>query len=244
MNTIAAQGECQADALQGVDPEIDYESFVTEDNKPVDRILIEKLHRLLTEPLYTNWPGPGDERTFLVLADVGWFYQLKTPAVAPDCLLSLDVTLPENLRTKRGHSYYQWDMGKQPDVIVEIVSDRTGGEETFKKGLYARLGVPYYIVYDPDELLDEGELRVYHLHGGRYRLGDNGPWPGIGLGIRLWQGTYEGALASWPRWCDDQGTLIPTGAECKAALSSQVEQAKDRIKELEAELKRLRGKTD
>src|SRR5215471_11715574 len=114
----------------GVDPDIDYDALVTEDNKPVDSIFLEKQYRLLTRPLYASWPGPGEGRSFLVLVDVGWFYQRKTPAVVPDCLLSLDVMCPEDLHRKQGHSYYQWDVGKPPDVIIEVVSDRTGGEES------------------------------------------------------------------------------------------------------------------
>src|SRR2546430_7883949 len=123
-------------------PAIDYDALVTEDHKPVDRIFLEKLYRLLTRPLYASWPGPGEGRPFLVLVNVGWFYQRKTPAVVPDCLLSLDVACPDDLQVKQGHSYYQWDVGKPPDVIIEVVSDRTGGEETHKKSLYARLGGP------------------------------------------------------------------------------------------------------
>ena len=56
-----------------------YDDLVTQDDKPVESILFEKLYRLLTQPLYANWPGPGEGRTFLVLANVGWFYQEKTP---------------------------------------------------------------------------------------------------------------------------------------------------------------------
>ena len=114
--------------LPGVDPDIDYEALVTEDHKPVENIFIEKQYRLLTHPLYANWSGPGPGRTFVVYANVGWFYQRKTPAVVPDCLLSLDVTYPENVHVKRGHSYYQWDVGKSPDVVIEAVSDRLGDE--------------------------------------------------------------------------------------------------------------------
>src|ERR1019366_8683589 len=116
----------------GPEPDIDYESLVTEDHQPVDSIFFEKLNRLLAHTLYASWSGPGEGRPFLVLVNVGWFYQRKTPAVVPDCLLSLDVTLPPDLHVKQGHSYYQWDMGKQPDVVIEVVSDRTGGEESYK----------------------------------------------------------------------------------------------------------------
>jgi Putative restriction endonuclease len=193
--------------------EFDYDQLVTEDHQPVERIFIEKLYRLLTTPLYANWPGPGEGRPFLVLVNVGWFYQNKRPAIVPDCLLSIDVTCPENMHRKEGHSYYQWNMGKQPDVVIEAVSDRTGGEETYKKNLYARLGVPHYAIFDSDHYLSEDTLRTYELVGGSYRLADPGPWSNIGLGLRLWEGKFEGVQETWLRWCDAKGEIIPTGEE-------------------------------
>jgi Uma2 family endonuclease len=220
--------------------EIDYDSLVTEDHKPVERIFIEKLYRLLTRPLYASWGGPGEGRPFLVLADVGWFYQRKTPAVVPDCLLSIDVTCPENVHLKQGHSFYQWDMGKPPDVVIEAVSDRTG-EESYKKNLYARLGLPHYAVFDPDHLLSSDTLRIYENVGGTFQFGDPGPWANVGLGLRLWEGRFEGVLATWLRWCDAKGDIIPTGEERAAQLAEQARQADERIRELEAELRRLKG---
>jgi Uma2 family endonuclease len=234
-DVLATSGAPPAPGLQaGPAHEINYDELVTEDHKPVDRIFIEKLYRLLTHSLYASWPGPGPGRTFLVLANVGWFYQWKTPAVVPDVLLSLDVSGPKDLQAKEGHSYYQWDMGKQPNVIVEAVSDRTGGEESFKKALYARLGVPFYVVFDPNHFLSGDTLRTYQLSGGVHHLGDPGPWPAVGLGVRLWQGKFEGCEDTWLRWCDAKGEIIPTGEERAAALAQ-------RIHELEAEVNRLKG---
>jgi Uma2 family endonuclease len=231
------------------DPDIDYDALVTEDHKPVDRIFLEKLYRLLTRPLYASWTGPGEGRPFLVLVNVGWFYQRKTPAVVPDCLLSLDVSCPEDLQVKQGHSYYQWDVGKQPDVVIEVVSDRTGGEETYKKDLYARLGVPHYAVYDPKGLLAPDPLRVYELVGGEYRRADPGPWPKVGLGLRQWRGTFEGHEDGWLRWCDASGEIIPTGEERARQAEERARQAEERARQadersaaLEAELQRLKGK--
>jgi hypothetical protein len=225
------------------DPECEpsYDDLVTEDHKPVDSIFIAKLCALLTHTLCESWPGPGLGRTFVVLSDVGWFYKQKTPAVAPDCLLSLDVTYPENLHVKEGHSYYQWQMGKPPDVIIEIVSDRTGSEESFKKTLYARQGVAYYAIYDPGHFLSTDALRVYHLVSGEYHLGNAGPWANIGLGLRLWQGTFQGIEDTWLRWCDSNGVVIPTASEHAALLAERARQADERIRELEAELRRLKG---
>jgi len=216
------------------EPDIDYDALVTEDHQPVDGIFFEKLYRLLARPLYASWPGPGEGRPFLVLVNVGWFYQRKTPAVVPDCLLSLDVACPTDLQVKQGHSYYQWDMGKQPDVVIEIVSDRTGGEESYKKGLYARLGVPYYAVFDPKTLLSEEALRTYELVGGIYRLTEPGPWAKVGLGLRLWQGTFEGYEDVWLRWCDENGEIVLTGEE-------RARQAEERVRVLQAELRQLRS---
>jgi len=230
----------------GVEPDIDYDALLTEDHKPVERIYIEKLYRLLTSPLLTSWPGPG--RAFVVLANVGWFYQRKTPAVAPDILFSLDVAYPEDLHVKQGHSYYQWNVGKQLDVLIEAVSDRNGGEDDYKMELYARLGVPYYAIFDPDHCLSAETLRTFELAGGAYRPVDPGPWPTIGLGLRLWRGPFEGVEEEWLRWCDARGEVIPTAeeraaqADQRAAQADQrAAQAEERNRLLEAELRQLRG---
>ena len=50
------------------------DDIVTEDDTPVDSLFAEKQQRLLTEPLYTSWPGPGEGRPFLAAANVGVFY--------------------------------------------------------------------------------------------------------------------------------------------------------------------------
>jgi len=243
--------EVQADIV------IDYDSLVTEDHKPRENLFVEKLDRLLTEPLYSSWVGPGDRRHFLVLVNVGWFYQCKTPAVVPDCMLSLDVPYPPDLHAKEGHSYYQWDMGKQPDLVIETVSDQTGGEESFKKNLYARLGVPYYAIFDPKHLLSAETLRTFVLVGKIYDLTDPGPWADIGLGLRLWRGEFERHEDLWLRWCDANGEIIPTGEELALKMEerrSQAEeqrrqaeerarQAEERTRLLEEELRRLKGES-
>jgi Uma2 family endonuclease len=221
--------------VPGTEPGLDSDAFVTEDHKPVERIFLEKLYRLLTRPLYASWPGPGQGRSFLVLVNVGWFYQRKTAAVVPDCLLSVDVTCPEDLQTKEGHSYYQWDMGKPPEVVLEVVSDRTGGEESWKKDLYARLGVAYYSVFDPKHLLSTDTLRCYELVGGTYRLTEPGPWSKVGLGLRMWQGKFEGHEDAWLRWCDANGAIIPTGEERATQLAEQ-------LRAVQAELFALKNK--
>ena len=113
--------------------------------------------------------------------------------------------------------------------------------------------MPHYAVLDPRHLLSDDTLRIYELVVGRYRPGDAGPWPDVGLGLRLWEGRFEGVEDIWLRWCDANGAIIPTGEERAAQLAEharqaderaalaveQARQADERIRQLEAELRRF-----
>ena len=96
--------------------------------------------------------------------------------------------------------------------------------------LYARQGVPYYAIFDPDHYLSTETLRTFELTGGMYHTVAPGPWPNIGLGLRVWEGAFEGHHDTWLRWCDAKGEIIPT-AEERAA------QAEERLRQLEEELR-------
>jgi hypothetical protein len=134
-------------------------------------------------------------------------------------------------------------------VVIEIVSDKSGGEDTFKRSLYARIAVPFYAIFDPDHYLSKETLRTCQLSGGKYRPTDNGPWEGVGLGLRLWKGKFEGVKETWLRWCNADGVIIPTGEERAEALAKEVRKKDEklrkkdeRIRLLEAELRSRNGK--
>ena len=205
--------------------DFDIESLVTEDDEPVDNMLSEKQQRMLTEPLYSSWAGPGAGRPFLAAANVGVFPEPRNPAIVPDVFLSLDVQAPENLWEKAHRSYFVWEFGKPPDLVVEIVSNRKGREIGRKRLSYARMGVRYYVVYDPmHELLPDELLRIYRLSGGRYERQEMPRFPELGLGLMLWDGEFEDALDTWLRWTDRDGVMIPTGKE----LAEQEQQRAER----------------
>src|SRR5262249_17537884 len=143
------------------------------------------------------------------------------------------------LRTKAGHSYFQWLMGKAPDVVIEIVSDRRGGEEDFKMKAYARLRALFYVIYDPDNLLHGGVLRAYALQRGKYEPVEPRWFLELGLGLTLWEGTFEGHPATWLRWCDQDGRVIPTGAERAEEERHRAEDERRRANETAEKLKRL-----
>ena len=203
---------------------VDYESLITEDDEPLD-MLSEKQQRLLTEPLYSSWAGPGAGRPFLVAANVGVFPEPRNPAIVPDVLLSLDVRLNTRLVHKEHRAYFVWVFGKPPDLVVEIVLNRKGSEIEEKRLSYARMGVRYCVVYDPFHEVTRDDLGVYRLHGGSYERQEAPRFPDLGLGLMLWEGAFEGIPGMWLRWTDADGGMILTGQEDAAQVRQLREQA-------------------
>ena len=193
--------------------------LVTEDDTPVDNVFSEKQQRLLTEPLYSSWAGssPGggaQQRSFVAMSNVGLFFAVRRPPLVPDALLSLDVELPADLQPKSHRSYFLWEFGKAPDVVIEVVSNREGGEDTEKLAAYFRIAVRYYVIFDPDRLLGPESLRAYrHDTLGYRKMDEPVSFPDVGLGLRPWQGRYEDHDGTWLRWVDADGTPVPTGRE-------------------------------
>jgi Putative restriction endonuclease len=223
-------------------PQVD--DLVTEDDTPVDNLFSAKQQRLLVEPLYTSWAGPGEDRPFLADANVGVFSAVPQSPLVPDAFLSLDVRIPADVWAQTGRSYFMWEYGKPPDVVIEIVSNQKGAEAERKLRLYGQMGVLYYVIFDPTNQLRAGSLQVYHNSRGTYRQVDEGWFPEVGLGVRLWQGLYEGMAATWLRWYDQDGNVLPTGAE-RAELERQrraeYEQQRAAYERQRAELERQRA---
>ena len=203
----------------------DIETLVTEDDTPVDNMPSEKQQRLLTEPLYSSWGGPGAGRTFLAAANVGVFPEPRNPAIVPDVFVSLDVQVAENWWDKAHRSYFVWEFGKPPDLVVEIVSNQKGNEVGRKRLRYARMGVGYYVIHDPLHQVMGDELRIYRLRGGSYERQES-PWfPELRLGLTLWEGVYEAVCSRWLRWLDEHGMMIPTGGEQRRRADEEYRRA-------------------
>ena len=118
-------------------------------------------------------------------------------------------------------------------MVVEVVSNYEGGEDTEKLAAYARGRVPYYVIYDPEQFLKAEVLGGYRLDPLEYRRMDEPiEFPQIGLGLRLWHGPYEGHDLTWLRWVDARGMPIPTGQE-RAEAERQRAEAEQRLRETE-----------
>ena len=223
----------------------DVEHLITEDDTPVDNMFSEKQRRLLTRSLYASWKGPGPNRPFLAASDVGIFRSVNEPPVVPDVFLSLDVIPPEDWWIKKGRSYFIWEYHKPPDVVIEVVSNAKGGETDTKVERYAQFGVPYYVIFDPIEQVQEGRLRIYELTSIRtYRELSVDFLPSIGLGLQLWRGIFEEREATWLRWQDASGTLLVTGEERSEKETKRADQERTRADQAEEQAEQERTRAD
>ncbi len=230
--------------------DVDVHDLITEDDAPVDNLFSEKQQRLLTEILYSSWPGPTtsgsnetfERRVFLAAANVGLFPSVHQPPLVPDVFLSLDVEVAEDWYEKSHRSYFFWEFGKAPEVVIEIVSNRKGNELGSKLHDYARIGVAYYVVYDPTKQLSDEVLHVFELHVRKYERRADSHLPGVELGLRLWEGMYEGKQAVWLRWSDEQEALIPTGTERAAHEAERAEREAERATREAERAERLAAK--
>ncbi|WP_416674509.1 Uma2 family endonuclease [Egbenema bharatensis] len=245
--------------------ELDISHLTIEDDTPVDNFQSEVQQRLLVEPLHSSKVLP---LPFLAAANVGLFYKLKGDPIVPDVLLSLGVQRAEDLSQRRNRSYFVWEFGKVPDICLEIVSNQEGdelslsqksqqkGKPSCKKEIYAQIGVPYYVVFDPlRQIQDETEmngalLRVWTLTAGQYDeltppegidVVEQSVWlETVGLGLTLWQGAFEDDVPRlWLRWCDESGQVIPTGAEQAESERQRAESERQRADRLAEKLREL-----
>ncbi|MCA9159431.1 MAG: Uma2 family endonuclease [Planctomycetales bacterium] len=214
-------------------PSIDH--IETENDEPVDNVFSEKQMRLLTEPLYSSWK-PG--RPFVAMANVGLFYGVDLPPLVPDALLSVDVRLPEDLFPKMNRSYMIWKYGRPPDVVIEIVSKKRGGEDSHKLAGYANARIANYFIFDPEHHLSKQTIRSFRLRQSELVLDKSGERlrvSNLGLELMLWSGRYEETDSQWLRWATTEGGLIPTGIE---QADVEAKRAESEAKRAESEAKR------
>ena len=219
-----------------VDLSPDIRDLEIEDDTPVDNLITEKQQRLLTEPLYSQ--SSVLDCPFLVAANVGVFYAVRQPPIVPDVFLSLEVEVPENWREKKNRTYLVWEFGKPPNVTIEIVSNKEGNELGSKLRDYSRIGVAYYVVFDPLQQLGDSLLRMFELRGNRYQEMTETWLEQVGIGLTLWDGVFEGKHDRWLRWSTRDG-VVPTGAEQAEQERQRAERAEARATRLEEQLRAM-----
>lgn len=220
----------------------DVSHIITEDDEPVDNLFSEKQQRLSVQSLYAN---DVVSKPFVAAANVGVFQHPMEPPIVPDVFLSLNVRIADDWYARENRTYFVWEFGKPPDVTLEIVSNKKGGELE-KREKYARIGIQYYIIYDPQQNILNEPIHVYELVGGQYRLKNDWILDKIGIGITLWDGVFEEKDGEWLRWYVPDGELLLTGEEQAERERENVlrerkraDAAEDRAKRLAEQLRQL-----
>jgi Uma2 family endonuclease len=211
------------DTSDSISPDLSH--FVTEDDRPVDNRFSERQQRMLPHILFTSWQ---EGKPFEALSDVGLFYNSQESyPVVPDFMLSLGVEPRPLTGEKENRSYFIWLYGKAPDLVIEVVSNREGGEDTTKFEKYRQIRITYYAIFDPFHRLSNRRLRLYRLVEGNYVEMASPAWmPEIGLGLTLWTGTFEDSRAEWLRFINKDGELLATGEEMSRTAVVDAEAAK------------------
>ena len=196
----------------------------------------------------------GNPETTLVVAD-RWIVARpefnKARARRPDLLIAFDVS-PEDYRASRG--YIVSEQGKPPDFVMEVASESTAEVDTGdKREDYAALGITEYWRFDETGDHHGARLAGDILQGDSYR-----PMPVDEAAPGILQG-YSPSLNLIIRW--DHGQLVwvdpateapiltyedqrdrANAAEVRANAEREGRvQAEARAREMEDELRRLRG---
>ncbi|WP_448572490.1 Uma2 family endonuclease [Trichothermofontia sp.] len=128
-------------------------------------------------------------------------------------------------------SYATWEENwVVPTLVLEMVSHKPGGEYGEKMAIYAKLGVLYYVIYNPEFWRRDRHqpLEAYQLSEGQYQLQfstdqTNTPYwlATVGLGIGFCRQSLGGIEQEILAWYDAQGQAYPLPGEAERQRAEQ-----------------------
>ena len=162
----------------------------------------------------------------------------KIPVV-PDGFLSLGVERYKGGKFRR--SYATWEEENTvPALVLEMVSHTPREEYDEKLEIYRKLGVLYYLIYNPQFWRRDKHqpFELYKLEQGQYQLQTGEPYwmQEIGLGIGRHQGSIGRINREILTWYDQRGDRYLSGSEL-----AQQERLRAEQERLRADQERLRA---
>jgi Uma2 family endonuclease len=178
------------------------------DDTPVDNEDQNLLPNLLLLLLTELW---SDRLDWYFGADMAIYHTTGASPfvpIVPDGFLSLGVARRKEGQSRR--SYVLWEEQEiAPVFVLEMVSQTPGDEYGKKLEAYAKLGVLYYLVYNPEFWQRDRHqpFELYKLEAGLYRLQTGEPYwmVEVGLGIGRYQATVGGIEREILTWYDAEG---------------------------------------
>jgi len=220
------------------------------DDTPVDNEDQNLLPNLLLFALTTLWSNRLD---WFFGVDMAVYHTTgispKVPVV-PDAFLSLGVERKKGGRSRR--SYATWEEDHiAPILVLEMVSHRPNDEYDEKLDLYARLGVLYYVIYNPEFWQRDRHqpFEVYKLGNQTYQLQIGEPYwmPEVGLGMGRGRQVIGGIEQEVLLWFDVKAKAYPLPEtamrEMQAQLNAETQRAEAEAQRAEAEAQRAEAES-
>lgn len=216
------------------------DELIGSDDTPVDNEDQNFVPNVLLFLLEYIWESRDD---WYFAVDMGVYHTTglnpKVPVV-PDGFLSLGVE-----RRKGGGSRKSYVVWEEQDVVpiftLEIVSQTPGGEYEEKLAIYSKLGVKYYVIYNPRFWQRDGHLplEIYKLVEGNYQLQLGEPFwmPEIALGIRRYVLPSDRLRREVLSWFDERGDRYLSAEE-------QERQAKEKAQQRAAQERQQRERLE
>ncbi|EAZ91181.1 Uma2 family endonuclease [Crocosphaera chwakensis] len=213
------------------------EDLPDSDDTPVDNELQDLIPHILKDILALIWE---DRMNWYFGVDMGIYYDPENPTdvIVPDGFLSVGV--PRIIDSDLRLSYVLWDELVIPTMVLEVVSQTRRGEYTQKKEDYAKMGILYYVIYNPLRKR-KPRLEVYQLENGKYELLAGEPvWLAeINLGIGREIGVYQGVEREWLYWYDKKGKRYLTPQEEAKKAQEKAKKLEEKLRELGVDLNEL-----
>ncbi|HBC43705.1 MAG TPA: hypothetical protein DCZ88_17915 [Pseudanabaena sp.] len=195
------------------------------DDTPVDNEDQNFLPNLLLFLLEYIWKNRDD---WYFGVDMGIYHTTgfspRVPVVS-DGFLSLGVERRKGGKSRR--SYVTWEEKDiVPILTLEIVSHAYGGEYEEKLEIYRKLGVQYYMIYNPEFWRRDRHLplEIYKLIDGFYQLQSGEPYwmPEISLGIGRCVLPSDNLCREALSWFNQQGQRYLTPEEKSELLAARL----------------------
>ena len=205
------------------------------DDTPVDNEDQNFLPNVLLFLLNSIWANRMD---WFFGVDMGVYHTTGVSPlvpVVPDGFLSLGVERKKGGKSRR--SYAVWEENfVVPIFTLEMVSHSPRGEYDEKLEIYRKLGVLYYVIYNPEFWRRDQHqpFEVYKLVDAEYQLQIGEPYwmPEVGLGIGRHRGIVAGIPQELLSWYDSNCNRYLTAEEIAQLQLARAEQERTRAEQL------------
>ena len=216
------------------------DELVCDDGEPMETARHRQQMVVLIESLEHAWQHRDD---FYVGGNM-FLYFSETQARHND-FRGPDVFVVMNTDRRERRAWVVWEEnGQVPDVVIELLSDKTEHIDRGEKmQVYARLRVGEYFLFDPFSSVFEGyELDVLHGQYTNKTPNDRG-WlrcERLGLYLTPARSSLWKVAAPWLRWLDDRGRVLPMPSESAEAEAQRADAEAERANRLAAEIEALK----